>query len=356
MRVRILLSLPRKAPIVWSELFLPSGFGARIRTSHPHCAQRSGDPFLFHRLRSPDTQAPFVGRCTGGAAQKGRGGDSRRVPRTGVQPVRILLSLPKKSLDRPIKAFFYPRRSRSLLGRADKARINPRECAGRGVPPRAGTRAFRKLRLRERSAPPQSRHFCGNAVRHRTAGRARFDGGTMFPRKPLLLGRRFWLGVSPGQSLPCVKGGARAVGGGIVLRAFACQRLCREQGAFSPRYVGVQGPFRASCRTVSIDAPGAFSLGPLQRPVLFSREKRMGGWEHFPLGKKRLRPPGAKSSVAARCAESHVRPVAASSRPRPRAESPFPGKRNRGRQSLRRLRRRAEIPPCAECSSAWSAF
>ena len=50
---------------------------------------------------------------------------------------------------------------------------------------------------------------------------------------------------------------------------------------------GVQGPFCASCRTVSIDAPGAFSLGPLQRPVLFSREKRMGGWEHFPLGKKK---------------------------------------------------------------------
>ena len=36
---------------------------------------------------------------------------------------------------------------------------------------------------------PPSRHFCGNAVRHRTAGRARFDGGTMFPRKPLLFGR-----------------------------------------------------------------------------------------------------------------------------------------------------------------------
>ena len=40
-----------------------------------------------------------------------------------------------------------------------------------------------------RSAPPKSRRFCGSAVRHRTAGRARFDGGTMFPRKPLLFGR-----------------------------------------------------------------------------------------------------------------------------------------------------------------------
>ena len=42
---------------------------------------------------------------------------------------------------------------------------------------------------------------------------------------------------------------------------------------------GVQGPIRASCRKSDFGAPGAFSLGPLQRPVLFSREKRMGGWE-----------------------------------------------------------------------------
>ena len=42
---------------------------------------------------------------------------------------------------------------------------------------------------RENAPGGQSRHFCGNAVRHRIAGRARFDGGTMFPRKPLLFGR-----------------------------------------------------------------------------------------------------------------------------------------------------------------------
>ena len=46
-------------------------------------------------------------------------------------------------------------------------------------------------------------------------------------------------------------------------------------------------------------------------------EKRMGGWEHFPLGKKRLRPSGAKPSWAARCAESLVlRPAAGIFRPR----------------------------------------
>lgn len=45
---------------------------------------------------------------------------------------------------------------------------------------------------RENAPGGQSRHFCGNAVRHRTAGRARFDGGTMFPRKPLLFGREIF--------------------------------------------------------------------------------------------------------------------------------------------------------------------
>ena len=51
------------------------------------------------------------------------------------------------------------------------------------------------------------------------------------------------------------------------------------RGAPSPSYVGGQGPIRASCRAIGFHAPGAFSLGPLQRPVLFAREKRMGGWK-----------------------------------------------------------------------------
>ena len=107
----------------------------RRREHSPQKLRFCGDPFSSNRLRSPDTQAPFVGRRTGGAAQKGRGGDSRRVPRTGVQPVRILLSLPKKCLDRPIKAFFYPRRSRSLLGRARQgANQSARMRGTRGFP------------------------------------------------------------------------------------------------------------------------------------------------------------------------------------------------------------------------------
>ena len=42
---------------------------------------------------------------------------------------------------------------------------------------------------------------------------------------------------------------------------------------------GVQGAISSSGGAVVLRPPGAFSLGPLQRPVLFSREKRMGGWE-----------------------------------------------------------------------------
>ena len=54
-------------------------------------------------------------------------------------------------------------------------------------------------------------------------------------------------------------------------------KVLRE--APSPSYVGVQGarpllPVGTNPRT-----PWRFSLGPLQRPVLFSREKRMGGWK-----------------------------------------------------------------------------
>ena len=44
----------------------------------PHSAQRCGDPFLFHRLWSPEVRAPCVGRRTCGAAQMGRGGFAAR--------------------------------------------------------------------------------------------------------------------------------------------------------------------------------------------------------------------------------------------------------------------------------------
>ena len=189
------------------------------------------------------------------------------------------------------------------------------------VPP-GGTRekspglgsSFAYLKLKCAPAPPQSRHFCGNAVRHRTAGRARFDGGTMFPRQPLLLGRGTLAGrfTMPLCVTVCVQSREAAGARCAPLRGW---RDC-FQVALHPARWGVQGPFCASCRTVCIDAPGAFSLGPLQRPVLFSREKRMGGWEHFPLGKKKARPPGAKLSMAAHGAEIICGPWSQSPRPR----------------------------------------
>ncbi len=51
----------------------------------------------------------------------------------------------------------------------------------------------------------------------------------------------------------------------------------RGGGAFSLRYVGVQGAFHLPVEHYGFTPPGAFSLGPLQRPVLFSlRRSRCG--------------------------------------------------------------------------------
>ena len=48
-------------------------------------------------------------------------------------------------------------------------------------------------------------------------------------------------------------------------------KVFREAPSLSK--VGVQGPIFASNRAVVLGAPGVFSLGPLQRPVLFSAAK-----------------------------------------------------------------------------------
>ena len=89
---------------------------------------------------------------------------------------------------------------------------------------------------------------------------------------------------SPSQNPPSKKKGFTGEHGSPVKSRAARDAVPHCISAEMPR-LGVQGRFRASCRTVSIDAPGAFSFGPLQRPVLFSREKRMGGWRLFPLGR-----------------------------------------------------------------------
>ena len=154
----------------------------------PHCAQRSGGPFLFHRLRSPHTGAPCVGRRTRGAAQMGRGG------------------------------FAAEKRTGRWSG--------PRENAPGG----------------------QSRHFCGNAVRHRTRA-ARDLPARPVPRKtagapgmerpefipsgspphharrgmepcspvnPFFLDGGFWLGESASRRLSGGVGGAFYASGGAV--------------------------------------------------------------------------------------------------------------------------------------------
>ena len=62
-----------------------------------------------------------------------------------------------------------------------------------------------------------------------------------------------------------------------------------KMSVFSTGPEGIQGPFRASCRTLSLGAPGVFSLGPLQRPVLFLRQKENGGLGALPLGRRKKR-------------------------------------------------------------------
>ena len=70
---------------------------------------------------------------------------------------------------------------------------------------------------------------------------------------------------------------------------------------------------------------------------------RLWGLGALPLGEETSAPSGRKIECGRALRESPVRPVAASSRPRPRRKSPFSGKRNRGRQSLRRLRRQLPL-------------
>ena len=61
--------------------------------------------------------------------------------------------------------------------------------------------------------------------------------------------------------------------------------------------IGVQGPIRASCRTLSLGAHGVLSLGPLQRPVLFLRQKENGGLGALPAGKGKSAAFGRKEKL-----------------------------------------------------------
>ena len=150
---------------------------------------------------------------------------------------------------------------------------------------------------------------------------------------------------------------------------------------------GVGGAFCASGGAASIVTPDDFSLVPPGGTVSFCKKETVGPTV-LPPGGRNLSScgPWPQTPVPARgrypraLRESPVRPVAATPRPRPRRKSPVPAReRNRlfqasgtagdnpsggfaasslytGEPYLVRLRRRAEIPPCAECSSAWSAF
>ena len=55
----------------------------------------------------------------------------------------------------------------------------------------------------------------------------------------------------------------------------------------SAAIVGVQGAIQTSSVALILSPAGAFSLGPLQRPILFSREKRLGVGSTSPWEGKR---------------------------------------------------------------------
>ena len=67
--------------------------------------------------------------------------------------------------------------------------------------------------------------------------------------------------------------------------------------------LGVQGADLIFQSGTHPHSPWRFSLGPPGGPFSFPAEKRMGGRKRFPWGKKEVRPPGAKPSWAALCAE-----------------------------------------------------
>ena len=168
--------------------------------------------------------------------------------------------------------------------------------------------------------PLQSRRFCGSAVRHRAAGRrdlpsaasAAQDGGSSRNGATIV----HFIGVPAGPTVgaePCSPVNPFFLDGkfGRALSLVSWNReiqslrplrghLPLHKGGFGwavHRAVwGSRGRIQPSSVALGLNPPSAFSLGPLQRPVLFSREKRMGGWGLSPLGRKKVRPLGAKIS------------------------------------------------------------
>ena len=262
------------------------------------------------------------------------GGDSRRVPRTGVQPVRILLSLPKKSSDRLVGAFFYPRRSRSLLGRARQ-----------GANQSARMRGTRVCGHGPQTISAHSAAQLGFAP----GGRRRFFPKGKCSQPPILFSREKRTGrwSGPRENAP----------GGMKLTAPPED----EMPPWTPTKLGEGGAFtqpksprsrRRGLRGNMVPPSNRARPAVRCRTALPQKRRDFGGADRSSAWKAEsfvLRPVAASSrprpvgGIPARCGNPPSPPAAEISRPRPWAESPFPGKRNRGRQSLRRLRRQLPL-------------
>ena len=98
-----------------------------------------------------------------------------------------------------------------------------------------------------------------------------------------------------------------------------------------PARWGSRGTIQPSSVARVLDPPGAFLLDRSSGPFSFCGKKRMGGWGHFPKGKKEVRPLAAKLSSAAPAARNIQRLEALLKEARPLAaklSSAAPSARN----------------------------
>ena len=151
-----------------AALFSPSKRGAFGPTISFYAAK--GRAFSFPRGSAPSPPFSFVPHCAGRSGGPFNLIDSGR-PTQGLPASNAALA----ARPRWAVAASPPKREQAAGAVQEKSARD--------------TEDHRPTGSKNGPLDPQSRHFCGNAVRHRTAGRARFDGGTMFPRKPLLFGR-----------------------------------------------------------------------------------------------------------------------------------------------------------------------
>ena len=122
-----------------------------------------------------------------------------------------------------------------------------------------------------RSAPPKSRRFCGSAMRHRTAGHARFDGEPCSPVSPFFLDRGLWLGESTSRRLCGVPGRIFASGEQKCFRAPAIFLWYRQAAPSLSKKEMVGPTVSASAACEKLPSPPAAGISLYTREALRGR-------------------------------------------------------------------------------------